>query len=373
MAINDEMLRDWNFFNFGGSRYLASSAKEAYFAEREKYPESRWYAERAAVAAEDEYIISLANKVRAGEALPSVCACRQSYYTEREILRREKAVLKRLEKNEKNRRATVLRKIKLEEGKIALLKCKEQFDASWSRAEEARAQADEDIPLSTLRTIKRDEQAKIHNDKIYQAHQDEAVKSLAGLPMDIADIIFKKHAVLHVLHCEELVEGWINAMTKYMINGRKEDKDKASDIQRQLRNTKSAIVFTHTTNSSMKIDTENADYIGSLCISQELRYTIGVSEHCLYSTKHKLKLPSLTQLGDPANKNMRFEVDIHGVEDRNAKNAKMIKTAGELFDIMQHEKPYTIYSYYADVGVCAKNVRLCLQGCSTDNRIYGLI
>ena len=158
-------------------------------------------------------------------------------------------------------------------------------------------------------------------------------------------------------------------MTKYMINGRKEDKDKADNIQHQLRNTKSAIVFTHTTNSSMQIDTSSVDYIGSLSISQELIYTIGVSGRSFYRTKHNMKLPSLTQIGDPANKNMRFEINIYGGEDS---NAKMFKTAEELFDIMQHKKPYITYSYYADVGVCAKNVRLSLRGWSTNNRIDGL-
>ena len=352
--VSNIILNDWRFFNFGGSTFLSSVAKEAYLAEREKHPESKWYAERAAVAAEDEYIISLADKVRAGEALPDVCGCQQEYYSERAILRREKAVLKRLATNEKNRMATVLRRIKLEEGNIALLKCKEQYDASWTQAEEARTMIYEDIQLAT----RRNEQAKIYRDTD-QAYQDEIVKSLAGLPMDIANIIFKKHAVIHDRHCEELVKRWINAMTKYMVNGRQEDKDKANDIQHQLRNTKSVIVFTHTITSIMKIDTETMDYIGSLCISQELRYTIGVSERCLYGTKHKLKLPSLTQLGDPANKNMRFEVDILGGEDS---TAKMIKTAGELFDIMQHKKPHVTYAYYADVGVSTKNVNLRMYG-----------
>jgi len=187
--------------------------------------------------------------------------------------------------------------------------------------------------------------------------------------MDLANIIFKKHTVLHDRHCEELVEKWINAMTKYMVNGRKDDKDKADDIQHQLRNTKSAIVFTLKKDPYMEIDACSVDYIGSLSIYQELKYTIGGSIYPIYHTTHSLKFPSLTQLGDPANKNMRFEIDIHGTGDS---NAKMIKSAEELFDFMQHKKPRVNYSYYADIGNPSKNVCLCLIGSSTKNLITGL-
>lgn len=356
--ITNIILDDWKNFNWGGSTFLSSMAKEAYLAEREKHPESKWYAERAAVAAEDEYIISLADKVRAGEALPDVCRCQQECYSEQAILRREKMVLKRLEKNEKNRMTTALRKIKIEEGKIAMLKCKEQYESAWTQAEKARTMMYEDIQLVT----RRNEQA-LHRDTD-QAYQDEIVKSLAGLPMDIANIIFEKHAVLHDRHCEELVETWINAMTKYMINGRQEDKDKADDIQHQLRNTKSAIVFNYDTHTTLSVAAHIKDYTGSLGIRKTLMYTIGVKKitQNVYRTKHEMKLPSLTQLGDPKNKNMRLEVDIscYGTNTTTSK-AKMIKTAEEVFDLMEHQKPLVAYSYYADIGNPAKNVKLSLM------------
>ena len=130
-------------------------------------------------------------------------------------------------------------------------------------------------------------------------------------------------------------------------------------------------MYTYTT---FEVASHTIDYTGLLCISKTLRYTIGESNfaqcHSTYCTEHKLKLPSLTQLGDPANKNMRFEINISGSGTNTTKSkATIIRTAGELFELIEHKKPRMVYSYYADVGVCAKNVRMSIRGESIDDYV----
>jgi len=303
---------DWRMFNSLGT-IVSEAAREAFFAETK----SLWFAERAARAAEDEFIVDLADKIRSGE-IESYQRCCISL-TGQEILRLEKAVLKRLATNEKNRMNNAYKKISRQEGTEAINRLKSTFDASWGLLKKPIiCRIVPAIPASP-------------------ASPAIPAKMISQLPTDIADIIFKKHAELHSQHCDDLVQKWKNAMTKFMINGRLEDKYSADDIRHELRNTDSAIAFTLHTSSTMIVSANTNT--SSLTIIKCLTYTIKTTR-TLYEVMHTLNFPG-TQITDDTTS--QFEVLVGSRADN--QRATMVKTAGELLDLMEYEKPDTTYTY----------------------------
>jgi len=203
-----------------------------------------------------------------------------------------------------------------QEGTEAIDRVKSMFDASWAR-------------LNKPERIRRIIPAT-------PAIPTSLQEMISSLPTDIADIIFKKHAELRVQYCDDLVQKWKNAMTKFMINGRLKDKHDADDIQHELKNTDSAIAFTLKTSSTMMVSANTS--ASELRILKNLTYTIKTVTHT-YETEHSVLLP-VTQLTDTTS---QFEVIIESETDD--QRASMVKTAGELINLMEYKKPTMYYRY----------------------------